>query len=73
MQLGAERSGKLFRLSEREQREYSLARAIITSAENQEATNRGNEENCLCCRIKANPIIVHVRVGDFFKYCCKSG
>ena len=36
-----------FTLSERELREYSLARAILTSAENQEGSERRAERNCL--------------------------
>ena len=36
-----------FSLSERELREYSLARAILTSAENQEGSERRAEKNCL--------------------------
>ena len=36
-----------FSLSERELQEYSLARAILTSAENQEGSERRAEKNCL--------------------------
>ena len=36
-----------FGLNEREQREYSLARAILVCAENQEGAERGGERNCL--------------------------
>jgi len=36
-----------FSLTERELREYSLARAILTSAENQEGSERRAERNCL--------------------------
>src|ERR1035438_240806 len=36
-----------FALSERELKEYSLARAILVSAENQEGTERRAERNCL--------------------------
>jgi HK97 family phage major capsid protein len=36
-----------FTLSERELREYSLARAILTSAENQEGSEQRAERNCL--------------------------
>jgi hypothetical protein len=36
-----------FALTERELKEYSLARAILVSAENQEGTERRAERNCL--------------------------
>jgi hypothetical protein len=43
----AERQTTRFALSERELKEYSLARAIIVSCENQEGTERRAERNCL--------------------------
>jgi len=63
-----QRAQPRFTLSQRELREYSLARAILTSAENQEGSERRAERNCLELEISATieKTITGKRYGGLF-------